>query len=96
MDEEWEVEQIINSRLQNRMLQYLIKWKGYPTSENTWEPVKNVTNAPIQSGSFIKHSQKPPNATTFNSFKWKPLINYTIPQKKEDVRQILHSRGLVP
>jgi len=23
-------------------LQYLIKWKGYPESDNTWEPVNNV------------------------------------------------------
>jgi hypothetical protein len=23
-------------------LQYLIKWKGYPESDNTWEPVKHV------------------------------------------------------
>src|SRR5882757_1664625 len=25
-----------------RRLQYLIKWKGYPHSDNTWEPVQNL------------------------------------------------------
>jgi hypothetical protein len=25
--------------------QYLIKWKGYPTSENLWLPEKELTNA---------------------------------------------------
>ena len=25
-----------------RNLQYLIKWKGYPTADNTWEPVEQV------------------------------------------------------
>src|SRR5712672_637440 len=42
--EEYEVEAIINHRLygRRRQLQYLIKWKGYPSSDNTWEPVENV------------------------------------------------------
>jgi Chromo (CHRromatin Organisation MOdifier) domain len=39
-EEEYEVEAIINHRFKgrNRQLQYLIKWKGYPHSDNTWEP----------------------------------------------------------
>src|SRR5712672_2861260 len=43
-NEEFEVETIINHRLfgQRKTLQYLIKWKGYPLSDNTWEPVDNV------------------------------------------------------
>src|SRR5260370_5409140 len=24
------------------MLQYVVKWKGYPKSDNTWEPVQNI------------------------------------------------------
>lgn len=24
---------------------YLVKWKGYPSSENTWEPKKNLSHA---------------------------------------------------
>ena len=37
-EEEYEVEEIINERRhgRNRKLQYLIKWKGYPSSENSW------------------------------------------------------------
>src|SRR5882757_8254340 len=43
-NEEFEVETIINHRFFGRckVLQYLIKWKGYPSSDNTWEPVDNV------------------------------------------------------
>src|SRR5712671_1998107 len=43
-DPEYEVEAIINHRFfgQRRRLQYLIKWKGYPHSDNTWEPVENL------------------------------------------------------
>jgi hypothetical protein len=38
---EYEVEDIVNSRLfgRNRRLQYLVKWTGYP--EPTWEPAEN-------------------------------------------------------
>ena len=39
-DPKYEVEQI----LQQQGQQYLVKWKGYPTSKNTWESRKNLTN----------------------------------------------------
>ena len=36
--EEYEVEKILDSRLfgRRKRLQYLVKWKGYPDSENMW------------------------------------------------------------
>ena len=39
-DQEYEVEEI----LQQRGQQYLVKWKGYFTSKNTWESRQNLTN----------------------------------------------------
>ena len=41
---EYEVEQIRNHRHfgRNKTLQYLVKWKGYPESDNTWEPARNI------------------------------------------------------
>jgi hypothetical protein len=43
-EEEFEVEGIINHRYYGRSkgLQYLIKWKGYPHADNTWEPADQV------------------------------------------------------
>ena len=43
-EEEYEVEHIINHCRyeRSRGLQYLIKWKGYPESDNTWEPANQV------------------------------------------------------
>ena len=43
--EEYEVDQILDSRIRRRQLQYLVLWKGYPLSEATWEPARNLTNA---------------------------------------------------
>jgi len=42
--EEWEVEKVLDSRRRgrNKQLQYLLKWKGYPKAENTWENKENV------------------------------------------------------
>jgi hypothetical protein len=40
----WEVEGILASRQHGRKwtLQYLVKWKGYPESHNSWELVENL------------------------------------------------------
>jgi Chromo (CHRromatin Organisation MOdifier) domain len=42
--EEYEVETIVNHRHFGRkqQLQYLIKWKGYPDADNTWESADHV------------------------------------------------------
>ena len=43
-EKEYEVEKVINHRhsSRTRTLQYLIKWKGYPKADNTWEPANQV------------------------------------------------------
>ena len=43
-DDEWEVEKIIKHRGIGRSTRYLVKWLGYPESENTWEPATHLTN----------------------------------------------------
>ena len=42
---EFEVEAILSSKLRRNRTEFLIKWKGYPHSENTWEPESNLHNA---------------------------------------------------
>src|SRR6266436_5220663 len=53
-EEEYKVERIVAHRQlgPSKRLQYLIKWKGYPKSDNTWEPADQV-HAP----EIIKHYQ---------------------------------------
>ena len=42
--EEYEVEALLAHRKVGRQLQYLVKWKDYDSSNNTWEPEKNLVN----------------------------------------------------
>src|SRR6266436_7734072 len=51
-EEEFEVERIVAHQTfgRSKCLQYLIKWKGYPESDNSWEPADQV-HAP----DLVKH-----------------------------------------
>jgi hypothetical protein len=42
---EYEIEAILSHKRQGRGYQYLIKWKNYPTADNTWEPERHLLNA---------------------------------------------------
>jgi len=55
--EEWEVEQILDSKISHRRLFYLVKWQGYPISDNSWEPAANLKHSPELIKAF--HSQYP-------------------------------------
>jgi hypothetical protein len=43
-EDEFEVEKVIAKKTKNGKLYYLIKWEGYSSAENTWEPIENLTN----------------------------------------------------
>jgi len=45
---EFVVEKIIGMRVTaDKKLLYYVKWAGYPSSENTWEPLSNLANAQL-------------------------------------------------
>lgn len=41
-EERYIVEKIVDKRTRNKKIEYLVKWKGYNNSENTWEPIQNL------------------------------------------------------
>ncbi len=41
-DQDFEVEKILKTRIKNGKKEYFIKWKGYPSSMNSWIPDENL------------------------------------------------------
>ena len=54
---EYEVEEILDRRVKGRQEEYLIKWKGYDDSKNTWESRKHLRNCPEKLHQF--HQRNP-------------------------------------
>jgi hypothetical protein len=42
----WEVESILGRRGRGARVRYLVKWRGYPIHESTWEPLSALEGAP--------------------------------------------------
>jgi len=71
-NEEFEVEEILNSRVRWRRLEYLVKWKGYDSGHNSWTAHYNV-HAPDVVAAFYRLNPRAPrqvNAATFNSISF--------------------------
>ncbi|MBW0490026.1 hypothetical protein O181_029741 [Austropuccinia psidii MF-1] len=47
-EEEWEVSQILDSKIKRGKLSYLVEWKDFSQDpeRSTWEPTKNLKNFP--------------------------------------------------
>ena len=43
----YEIEKIVRHRGKGDRTQYLIKWRGYPASQNSWEPASNILNKEV-------------------------------------------------
>merc|ERR1712107_831225 len=43
---EYEVESVVSKReTEEGKVEYLVKWKGYDASDNTWEPIDNLESS---------------------------------------------------
>ena len=58
---EWEVEKIINSQLHGRYkkLQFLVRWKGFPPSEDSWVPESDLSTPDLIEDFYATHSHAP-------------------------------------
>ena len=59
---EFEVEAIVSHRFfgRSKTLQYLIKWQGYPTCDNMWEPMDQVFSPQLIKQYHQKHPLESP------------------------------------
>ena len=57
--EEWEIDQIISHRTYRGRRQYLVSWKGYPPSENTWLPPAEFKHAQTVLNAYKKKKNLP-------------------------------------
>ena len=81
-EEEYEVEEVVNSRLHCGKLQFLVKWKGY--DEKTWEPHDNlVPNANDVIKDFYKKHPGAPRTLNVQSLTsiFKPIFTFTEPDR---------------
>ena len=68
--EEYEVEAVVAQRIKNNRLEYSVKWRGYDSADNTWEPAENL--ADCSALDFFLSSIKPqssqlPRSSDLNS-----------------------------
>jgi hypothetical protein len=81
-DEEYEVDIVLDSRVSGRgrgRLEYLVKWKNYPTEEATWEPAGNLTNSQELVNEFHKEKPSAPRWVCAQTMKFKKYENMTTP-----------------
>ncbi|HUJ80479.1 MAG TPA: hypothetical protein VLW83_01275, partial [Candidatus Acidoferrales bacterium] len=57
--EYFEVEDVLDSRRIRNRLEYLIKWKGYPDSDNSWEPSSHISARGLVKEFHRRHPTKP-------------------------------------
>ena len=55
---EWEVEKVISSHLYGRhkKLQFLVRWKGFPPSEDSWVPELDLSTPDLIEEFYATHS----------------------------------------
>src|SRR5438552_18504471 len=67
--DEWEVEEVQDKQQIKGIIHYLIKWAGWPSEYNSYEPVSHLTNAPKAVADFeckLKRKQKETQSSAHN------------------------------
>ena len=61
-EDEWEVEAVLNHRDvaagRQQRRQYLVKWVGYSTFHNTWEPAEHLDHAKEEVDPYLEQANR--------------------------------------
>ena len=94
-DIDYEVEQILDDRITfDGVQQYLIKWKNYPVSYNTWEPKENLDCSDI----IMKYEKSDKRDGEFKmgeNFERKIRMKKQLKLKRQERVQLLQNRQKV-
>jgi hypothetical protein len=86
---EYEVEEVLKSRMNRGRFQYLVKWKKYPHKENTWENEEDLEHSPNAIREFYTRFLNAPRQIILiaNNLKiFVPYKNYTIASKTQQFK----------
>ena len=81
-EEEYIVQEILDSYLRHNKLEFLVKWEGYTNENNSWEPEDNCKNACNTIATFYhKYPQAPRQIVRMqvNNLNFPPYQNFTQP-----------------
>jgi len=96
-EEEYSVEKILDKRTKGGKVEYLIKWEGYPDSENTWEPQDNLDCPEIISAFEAKRGKKEePKKRKKEADAPAPTKKKKVVEEDDDSKPRGFDRGLQP
>jgi hypothetical protein len=74
----FEIEAILDSKADRRTTKYLIKWKGYPNSDNSWEPLSNIPTRALVKEYHHRNHGKPGAPRTRKHVAVVNLLNHPL------------------
>jgi len=100
MPKTFQVEKLMDMKMDGKKKLFLVKWKGYPASQNTWEPVAHLGECKDMMAAFDKKEEaappkkrgRPPKAAEPPAKKAKtapPKKEKAAPPPKEEKKSIL-------
>ncbi|CAF3284707.1 unnamed protein product [Rotaria socialis] len=105
-EEEFVVEKILKMRTTKKgKVQYLLKWKGFPDTENTWEPAENLECPDLIAAFMAEQKEKQQTSSSSSNGKRSHSTSSanesnksTCPTKRPriELEQTGYHRGLVP
>src|SRR5271155_5332438 len=69
-EEEWIVEEILDSKMVNQKLRYLFKWEDFGIGHNSWEPWNDVHAPELITEFYWKH----PGALRFHTIPFHSIL----------------------